>query len=385
MSYKILYVWKSEYPWDVRTEKFALSLVENGFDVVILSRWKKGQKKEEFLDGYKIIRVGERKPRKLTLPVSPNPIWRKEIRRAIENEKPDLIIVREIMLAEAAAKLARKYRLPIVMDMAENYPAAMKEWKKYNSSLFSRFLVRELKLPEIVEKRSVPLMDGVIVVCDEQIERLAATYGYPRDKTTVVHNVPLKKLFENAKAKKPSSPLVFGHHGYATAEKSLVNFLKAFLEASKANQKIKFAIAGEGDSIPELKRIAAGSPNVVFLGSYGKNDLPKILESFDVGVIPYQINDFNNYTVHNKLFDYFAAGLPVLVSRNRPLFRIIEETEAGIAVDCENPNEIAKKILEFESLDLEKMSAKARKAFLEKYNWELESKKLIKFVKQYLV
>ena len=53
----------------------------------------------------------------------------------------------------------------MLIDMAEHYPATMRTWKKYQGNALARFLVFWAKVPDLVERRSVGLADGIITVC----------------------------------------------------------------------------------------------------------------------------------------------------------------------------------------------------------------------------
>lgn len=87
-----------------------------------------------------------------------------------------------------------------------------------------------------------------------------------------------------------------------------------------------------------------------------------------------------------KLFEYMSAGLPVIAS-NFPLWKeIVEGGNFGITVDPLRPQEIAEAIeylLERPEL-CEEMGRNGREAVEEKYNWEVESEKLLKFYKRVL-
>jgi glycosyltransferase involved in cell wall biosynthesis len=384
---KILYVWKGKYPWDIRVEKFCKSFIKNGFEVFLVARWAENQPVRENYKGINIIRAGYQKNYKLTQPVSFNPIWSNCIKKVVNEVNPDLIMPRDIMLAETCGRIGRKYDIPVVMDMAEHYPAAMKGWKKYSDNIFLRILVHSFNVPEKVEKRAIKLMDGIITVCQEQIERLNVDYNYKMDKMNVVHNTPEVRQFSGVKLKDSPSVKIFGHHGYTTDEKSIRNFLLGFILAAEEDMNIEFHIAGSGESLDELMNIAKNSNvsnKIKFTGEYKFEDLNQIISQFDVGVIPYQINDFNNYTIHNKIFDYFSAGKPVLVSETKPFKRIISETSAGISDNCENIESIKNAILDFKNHDIIKMAENGRKAFESKYNWDVDSANLLSFIKKYI-
>ncbi len=385
---KILYIWKGAYPWDVRVDKICKSLVKANYNTTILCRWNNELLEKEEIEGLKIIRVGYKLKSSLTLPVPKNPIWQKSIQFTINDLKPDLIIVREIMLATDSAKVAKQKNIPIIMDMAENYPAAMKDWKKYRRTLLSKLLVHKLDIPEKVEKIAVKKMDGIITVCLEQNQRLISEYNYNSDKLCVVHNTPNIDQFPDYKTIFNNGKLVFGHHGFTTDEKSLVNFVKGFIKAYDNDKNIELHIAGDGESITELKELASksiASEKIIFTGKYEHNDLNKILNTYDVGILPYQLSNFNNFTIHNKIFDFFAFGLPVFVSKTNPFVRMINETNAGITVNCEDIEEISRNILLFKNqYDLKKMGNNGRLAFINKYNWENDFNNLLNFLQRYL-
>jgi glycosyltransferase involved in cell wall biosynthesis len=80
-----------------------------------------------------------------------------------------------------------------------------------------------------------------------------------------------------------------------------------------------------------------------------------------------------------KLFEYMAAGIPVICS-NFPLWReIVEKNKCGICVNPLGIKEIAWAInyLIKNPQEAKKMGENGQRAILEQYNWENESKKLL--------
>ncbi|MCL2039607.1 MAG: glycosyltransferase [Bacteroidetes bacterium] len=391
---KILYVWKSEYPWEIRIKKITQSLVAAGFDTYVLAKYNGEEKDSEIIDnGVKVIRFG-REFGRMILPVPFNPVWKRAINVVIKTLQPDLIIVREIMLAEMTAKLGRKYNVPVIMDMAENYPACMREWRKYNSNFIKRFLVHQLKYPDMTERKSVKLCDGIMVVCDEQIERLNRLYNYDKEKICVIENTPeddflsktnyaevdLKYKLEN------NLPIIFGHHGNLSGVTSLENFLFAFEKLSE-KYKLKFVISGTGEYENYCKNIVnklKSKNNIHFTGRYNYTDLPNMLNDIDIGVTPYQAFNFNNFTLYNKTYCYMAAGKPVLTSMFNPHIRLFNETKAGLALDFTTVDNAVKSIEEMIHSDTISMSKNGRKAVLEKYNWNTDATKMINFLNKYM-
>ena len=56
-------------------------------------------------------------------------------------------------------------------------------------------------------------------------------------------------------------------------------------------------------------------PNVEWVSAQPYQDLPRWLQSFDVAMIPFVVNDITVSTSPLKLFEYFAGGKPVVSSR----------------------------------------------------------------------
>jgi glycosyltransferase involved in cell wall biosynthesis len=56
-------------------------------------------------------------------------------------------------------------------------------------------------------------------------------------------------------------------------------------------------------------------PNVSYVGSISKNDIPNLIQHFSVGIIPYRNDDsFNTYAFPMKVLEYFYMGKPVVSS-----------------------------------------------------------------------
>jgi glycosyltransferase involved in cell wall biosynthesis len=55
--------------------------------------------------------------------------------------------------------------------------------------------------------------------------------------------------------------------------------------------------------------------NVFFLGRKSIEMVPHYIKAFDVGIIPYVINEQSEHISPLKLYDYFAAGKPVVATR----------------------------------------------------------------------
>jgi glycosyltransferase involved in cell wall biosynthesis len=82
-----------------------------------------------------------------------------------------------------------------------------------------------------------------------------------------------------------------------------------------------------------------------------------------------------------KMFEYMAAGIPVIASRFPFWLDIVEGNDCGVCVDPFDPAAIAAAIDHFVTHPelAMRMGENGRRAVLEKYNWQPESRKLIDF------
>ena len=89
---------------------------------------------------------------------------------------------------------------------------------------------------------------------------------------------------------------------------------------------------------------------------------------------------------HRKLFTYMQAGIPIISSNFGEVGKIVEEESCGILVDTSSPQEIADAIIYLLNNPdkAQMMGQNGRRAIEEKYNWDKESKKLIKLYKDIL-
>ena len=80
-----------------------------------------------------------------------------------------------------------------------------------------------------------------------------------------------------------------------------------------------------------------------------------------------------------KMFEYMAAGIPIIASNFSKWKEIIDEYKCGITVDPNSPEDIKKGILRLINNPklAQKMGENGRKAINKTLNWNVEEKKLI--------
>lgn len=87
---------------------------------------------------------------------------------------------------------------------------------------------------------------------------------------------------------------------------------------------------GAGDPGTDVSGLAAS--NVHLLGPRAYGDLPAVLRAADAGLIPYALNELTRSVFPMKVYEYLAAGLPVVAT---PLPALAGIPDVAVAADAE--------------------------------------------------
>jgi glycosyltransferase involved in cell wall biosynthesis len=388
---RICLIFDGDYPWDIRVEKFAMALVEGGYEVHIISRNIARRLVYERQGKIHIHRLpifaSSRVNKMISFPAFFNPIWIIKIRQVIKLFNVNLVIVRDLPLALPGAFVGRLYGIPVLFDMAENYPDMLRDIWASDSFRLSNAFVRNPRLAEIIEMIALRTVSHTIVVVDESKQRLV-NLGAKESDVSVIGNLPV--LWDGAisettrrtseKEQTPSLKLVYV--GGLEPLRGLDVLLKEFPEIVKRNPAITFTIVGDGRWRQSLQDLVEGlslDKHVTFTGRLSHDQaLIKVRES-DVGIIPHRVTPFTNTTIPNKLFDYMMLGKPVLASNITPIRRIIEAAQCG---HCYNDSRDLIEALGslLDPATRRRLGENGRRAVLSQYNWKRESEHLLEII-----
>lgn len=385
---RVCKVWDAEYPWDVRVEKVASSLTRAGHTVDIVARNRKGLPLVETLPEGTVHRlaplrfVGRRLSRASMFPAFMNPRWIRAIHRVARSSRADLILVRDLPLAPTAVWVGRRLGVPVVLDMAENYPAMIRSVWQAGLQRRLDWLVRNPSIAERVEQWVLRRVDHTLVVVEESKERLVAM-GVPTDRVTVVCNTPgLSRLA----AVTPRVHTLRDHVeviylGLLEAPRGIGVLIEAARRCHEAGVPVALTLIGDGRERPAFEQQARENglgPEVIrFMGYLPNQKALELLQSADVGVVPHIANESWNSTIPNKLFDYMAAGLAVLSSDAKPAARIVRQTGAGEVYPATDAGALAAALERMRDPEVRaRHGAAGREAVRSTYNWEMDAARM---------
>jgi glycosyltransferase involved in cell wall biosynthesis len=379
---RICIIYMSAYPWDVRVEKIGTFLRDQGHDVHILCRTTLDRPPRETIDGMRIERPGFagggdfRINRMLDLPLPINLLWYRKVRRYCAVQKIDLIMCRDIPLVLPALFAGRRLRIPVILDMAENYPAMFSDFIRDSRGLkkLYRFILKNPAGARWVEKRAIRQVDHLFVVVEEAKERLKEM-GVDSKKVSVVSNTP-------PLAKADAAPFDLGegfkliYIGQLQESRGVGTAIEAFREIVQTDNSVHLYIGGKGEQEEEfgdrVRRYGLEN-NVHLLGWVDPDDVYRWIKSCDVGIVPLLYTRQLAGTIANKLFDFMLCGKPVLVSDLPPMKRIVGETGCGEIFRAGDNSDFARQMIRLKnSPDLAKMGENGRAAAEKRYNWETD-------------
>lgn len=266
----------------------------------------------------------------------------------------------------------------VVYDAHEDLPKQVqtKEWIPAGlRSLVSLFAI-------LLEKIASLAFDAVIGATP------LIAQSFSQNKTVVLQNFPRLNEFEigeeTAYADRNPTVVYIGGISLIRGIKEMVQAMGIVTRSTKAS----LVLGGNfipADLINKIKKME-GWERVEFVGWKSRGEIQILLKKARVGLV--LLHPTENYLASYpvKLFEYMAAGIPVVAS-DFPLWRqIIKKTESGLLVDPLDPKAIAQAIRQLleNREEAEKMGRRGRKAIAETYNWEKEEPKLLKLYEDLL-
>ncbi|MFH1921160.1 MAG: glycosyltransferase family 4 protein [Planctomycetota bacterium] len=106
---------------------------------------------------------------------------------------------------------------------------------------------------------------------------------------------------------------------------------------------IKVVIAGKGDCEQRYRKLAAGCPAVIFAGWVDAVGMAALNEIADVLLAPYSTE--YGFSLPTKIFDYMAAGRPMLSSCPGEAEELLRREQIGVQIRADNTTEIEEALL----------------------------------------
>ncbi len=356
--------------YDPRVRKQIVAYLDNGIDVVCIGH-KDDRYDEEKIKNIPcptiITKVDEQYDKPLTSRVKLllrefNRV--KRLKQAIIVQKPDVIHANDLNTLAACCQAAKKLKCKVVYDSHEICV------ENHNMKGVYK------KLNALCEKVYIKRIDKMVCVSHAAADYFEKKYGI--EKPMVITNCSLKA--EKVVAEEKNEGFEILNHGQYYAGRGY-NTLVESLPLLKSYPDIKIALRGFGVMEDELRQRAKelGDENIVFYPPVLVNELIPYASRSAVGVAITENTCLNfELSVSNKIFEYAAAGLPVIMS-DIPEHRYLNEKYSfGIILRENTPECFAKAVIRlYEDKAFYKACAENANKLSEEVNWENEFSRLI--------
>jgi len=207
------------------------------------------------------------------------------------------------------------------------------------------------------------------------------TTPLPAESTIVVGNYPLRNLFRREPPPPADRDNTIVYAGSITAIRSFNELIEA-VELLPMDLPWRLQLMGAFRPATLIDRVRR-SPAVARIDVLPWQPYPVMLEHLAqarAGVILlHPVPNHDDPSRSNKLFEYMAAGLPVVASTIPRWQEVVEGVGCGLAVDPRDPVAIASALerLLVDSDEAAAMGRRGRQAFLSTFNWDAEAARLL--------
>jgi glycosyltransferase involved in cell wall biosynthesis len=379
---KILVVCQYYYPEPFRISDICETLVQKGHDVTVLTglpnypegrvldEYRQGKKRNETLNGVKVIRNFEIGRGNGHLKLFLNYFsfaLSASIQALIMKEEFDIVFVNQlspVMMGIPAMVYKRKHHKVILLYCLDLWPDSLAAGGIKEGSVIYKLFFK-------ISKWIYNAADMILVTSSMFKDYFERTLGMTTDN---IKHLPqyAEDLFAQCMDVPRNDTLNFVFAGNIGDMQSVETIIRAANELREYSN-IAFHIVGDGSKSDECKQLvdSLGLANVKFYGRRPVGDMPHFYGLADAMLITLKDNKTMSYTLPGKVQSYMAAGKPVIGSINGETSRVIEESGCGLCCAAEDYKGLANLILQFCNSDKkEQMAANAQRFYFENYSKE---------------
>lgn len=267
-------------------------------------------------------------------------------------------------------------RKPMVFEVRDLWPEGAIELGKLNNKLLRKFAIWFEKL---CYKNST-----LIIPCSKGMEE-GVLRKDPEAKTLVIPNASDVELFSNVTDEDKKMPEQYkGKKLFIYAGSlGLMDEVEQIIEGMRlvTNPDVVWLIIGDGAERKYLESLVNkyNLRNIQFLGLIPKTEVIKWFSRVEASFVTFKDLPVLHTSSPNKMFDSFAAGVPIIQSTKGWIKELVENTNCGINVNPAKPEsfkEAIEKIAADESFR-DELASNAKKLALNEFNRDILAQKYL--------
>jgi glycosyltransferase involved in cell wall biosynthesis len=251
-----------------------------------------------------------------------------------------------LFVGGAGLVLSYLRRTPFVFEVQDLWPETAVQMGELSNPRFIRWATW-------LEQQCYRRARRIVAVTDGIYQRLLER-GYAPDQLALIENGSNTALFRPQPEAGARLRTEWGLQGQFIALYAgligLAQGIETLVETARLltdEPDVHILLVGDGPRRPAIEeRIASYQlPNLTLLPSQPLEEMPAYLSAADVALVPLRDLELFRGARPTKMFDAWACQRPTVVSVRGEAQRIMEEADAGLAAEPENPADIARAIL----------------------------------------
>lgn len=281
---------------------------------------------------------------------------RKEIRNQIRAFRPDVVVGFGILNAFISIRECRRHRIPFIYYVIDELHRLVPQ------RAFRR-------LARVVERSNLAAANSVLTI-NERLRDYAISMNSSEEHTMIIRAGVEKIRFNRNDTARSSIRARFGFDerdtvlffmGWLYDFSGLLEVAKELTLPKWRDSNLKLMIVGSGPLWKSLQRLKSGllGERLVLIDWLPYSEIPNYVLASDICILPAHKNDVMKNIVPIKVYEYMAAGKPVIATRLPGLLKEFGEGNGLTYVDrSEDTLRTAKDLAQYGLM--ETLGAKAR-------------------------
>lgn len=262
---------------------------------------------------------------------------------------PDVVIATspQLLVGLSGCWLAQWQRVPFILEIRDLWPESLAAVGACaDCSALYRMLNR-------VAGFLYRACDHIVAVTPAFKSHLLSHWRLPAEKVSVVTNGTDTNLF-NARIPSPEvlsslqaeGKFLVSYIGTMGMAHGLESVVEAAARLQNSMPNILFLFLGEGAEKEKIiSRVRErGLTNIRFVSQQPRENIPAYICASDVCLVPLRRSELFNTVLPTKMLEFMSCARPVIVGVDGLARNIVEQAQAGICVEPENPSDLAKAI-----------------------------------------
>lgn len=226
-------------------------------------------------------------------------------------------------------------------------------------------------------------VDGIVCITEKLAEYTEETYGVERERLFVAPDGVNTAHYEGLSQQTARDRLGMSHNedivmytGHCYEGKGV----ETLVQAADGLDAAVYVVGGHDDDIERVKQEAGHPENVVFTGFVEPSEIPTYQVAADVLVAPYDERG-REFVSPLKLFEYMAAGKPIVASDRDVLREVLTAGENAVVFQTGDEDHLRERVetVLSEKTTAARLAQNSRES-AEQYSWESRSQRILSFI-----